>query len=421
MSNNRETWLFVLFSLAIIFSIQLPLPFIASKYASVNSSDFAILLIFGTLVWEHRHRRLRDWDLRLSQPRVLAWFLVAGAWIVVTLAVAIVRTETSMLPNILWALKWFEIAAFFVLAQQYANRVDWNLVVWTVLGSGLVQVLIAIGLTPFLTGYNRIGPASVLSTYGQPTVFWQNPNALSVFFALIAILAVLTGGCSLASRPRPAVGFLAGGTLASVGVVLTGSRSGLIALLSGLVVASLLSYRHLSKRLVAGVGGTGLLVGLGSASVWNSVILERFLPTVSFEGGSIVLTGKGTGAIYSRYDLTLRAVDLWRQQPIFGYGWFASPETVGYLDVFYAQMLVDVGIVGVVIFVGFYLALFRAFVSNRVRGSVVLSAASAGWVVGLLCAGIGGAYARVPRLMFLFTLLLVASAHSDWPHMRKTQ
>lgn len=419
MSRNRETWLFILFALAVLFSVQVPLPGVGSKYASINSSDFAILLIFVLFV-EERQRR-NDWEISLSLPRPMAWFVLAGAWIVVTVVVATIRSEVSMLPNTLWTLKWFEIAVFFLLAQQYAERVDWNAVVWTVLAGGTLQAVVAIGITPFLTGYGRITVVPFLSTYGQPTVFWQNPNGLAVFFALVATLYILAGACSFSFQRRRAIWFLAGGLLVAVGVILSGSRSGLITLLSGIVVGSLLAYRHLSKPLTASVAGFGLLAGLGLASVLNTTIFRRYLPTVTFEQGTIVLTGKGTGAIYSRYDLTLQAIDLWKEQPIFGYGWFASPETVGYLDVFYAQILVDVGIVGVVVLAGFYLSLTKSFVRNRYRGSYVLGAAGGGWLVGLLCAGVGGAYARVPRLMFLLVLLLVASAHSDWLPMRETQ
>jgi len=140
-------------------------------------------------------------------------------------------------------------------------------------------------------------------------------------------------------------------------------------------------------------------------------IVSRYLP-VTLTNGKLALNPVFFGGLESRFQLTKKALNLWTQQPIFGYGWFASPENpkVGYLDVLYSQLLVDLGAIGFVLALGFYLVVVRAFVTRISSSSLSVPTAGAGWLVGMLAAGIGGAHVRVPRLLFLLVFVLVAAS-----------
>lgn len=388
--------LFLLFVLSVVFSVQFPLPLVASQYASVNLSDLVLLAIAVLFVLERL--RADDWRLSLSLPSPTAWFLVAGGWMVVSLAAAVVRSPGVAAVNALWTLKWFEVTVLFVLAQAFADRVDWSALLVVLSGAGVVVAVTTVVRTVSTSGFTRV------------TVFWHNPNTLAVFLALPALLCLAHGAGRIRERPREALVAVLGGLCCLLAVVSTGSRSGLITLVAGVAVTVVLSYRRLSvPLLVAGVG-TGVAAG-GVLLTTRPKLLGRFLPTIAFRDGTIVFSGPGTGAIYSRYDLTRKALGLWTERPVFGYGWFASPENpaVSFLDVFYTQVLVDLGLVGFVLVGAFYLVLVRAFVVQRTTTSLAVPTAGAAWLVGLLAAGVGGGHPRIPRIMFLLVLVLVAA------------
>jgi hypothetical protein len=140
-------------------------------------------------------------------------------------------------------------------------------------------------------------------------------------------------------------------------------------------------------------------------------LFKRYVPLVLING-EFGLNPSFFGGLESRLRLTQKAIGLMEQQPIFGFGWFASPENprVGYLDVLYSQLLVDLGVVGFVLAIAFYLIVVRAFIIRISDVSLVVPVVGAGWLAGLLTAGIGGAHARVPRLLFVLVVLLVATA-----------
>ncbi|WP_254279252.1 O-antigen ligase family protein [Haloarcula marina] len=396
MTQRAPHALFLLFVLSVVFSVQFPLPLAASQYASVNLSDFVLLAIAGLFVLERL--RTDDWRVTLSMPTPTTWFLVAGGWMVASLAVAAVRSPGVAVANALWTLKWFEVAVLFVFAQAFADRVDWNALLVVLTASGIVVALTTVARTLSTTGFARV------------TAFWHNPNTLAVFLALPALLCLVHGAVRIRERPGQALVAVLGGFCCLVAVVSTGSRSGLITLVVGVAVATTLSYRRLSVPLLVGGVGTGVVAG-GALLTTRPQLLERFLPTIAFREGSIVLSGAGTGAIYGRYELTRKALDLWTERPVFGYGWFASPEnsTVSFLDVFYTQVLVDLGLVGFVLVGVFYLVMVRTFVVQRTTASLVVPTAGGAWLVGLLAAGIGGGHPRIPRIMFLLVLVLVAA------------
>lgn len=399
MSEDRTAnLLFILFVLAVLFSVQFPLPNVGSKFASLNVSDLVLVCIGGLFLL--RRTDYPEWNIRLFVPEVTLWFLVVTGWIIITVAVAVLRSSVSLLPNALWVLKWLEIGVFLFLSQSFAERIAWSHLFKFLLGGGALIGTIAAFRTITAEG-----------TYTQATVLWQNPNTMAVFLVLPALLGLLNGAMWFKKRPRRGLQSLGPGSLCLLGVLTTGSRSGIIALVIGALTCTILLYGEKDVRLFTGsVFGGALIVGsvLYTLRPW---LFSRYIPLELSDGG-IVINQVFIGGLNSRFRLTREAIELWQQQPIFGYGWFASPENpmVGYLDVLYTQLLVDLGIVGFVLISVFYLEVVRGFVRRRVEVSRVVPTVGAGWVVGLLVAGIGGAHARVPRLMFLFVLLLVGAA-----------
>lgn len=399
MSCNRlVNLLFALFLVSILFSIQLPIPGVGSKYASINAVDFVVLAIGGVFVCQRT--RTDEWEIELTVPKVTAGFCLLGAWILLTVAIAAVREPVSVLVNVLWTLKWFEIAVFLFLAQSFADDVDWDSVLTLLFGGGALIAVIA-----------TVQNITATSTYAQSTVLWRNPNTLAVFLALPALLGLLNGALWFRERPRRAWLSSLAGASCLVGVLTAGSRSGMITLVVGGSIGGVLLRERLPVRtLLAGIFGIISIVFplLLATRPW---ILDRYLP-VRLVDGTLALNGTFFGGLESRFRLTQEAIGLWIQQPIFGYGWLASPENprVGFLDMLYSQLLVDLGAIGFVLAIGFYLILIRAFLVRITDNSLTVPVAGAGWLVGMLAAGIGGAHARVPRLMFLLVFLLVATA-----------
>lgn len=399
MSTSRwPNLLFMLFLVSVLFSVQLPLPGVGSKFASINAVDFVVLAIGGLFVC---HRTWTDeWEVELTVPTVTAGFCLLGSWILLTVAIAAVREPVPVLINVLWTLKWFEIAVFLFLAQSFADDVDWDRALKLLLGGGTL-----------IAGIATVQNLTATETYAQSTVLWRNPNTMAVFLSLTALLGLLNGALWFNERPRRAgVSFLAG-LSCLVGVLTAGSRSGMITLSVGGAIGFLLLRERLPTReLVTGIAGAGSFV-LALLLATRPWILNRYLPVRTLDG-ELALNPTFFGGLENRFRLAREAVGLWVQQPIFGYGWFASPENprVGYLDVLYSQLLVDLGAVGFVLAIGFYLLLVRAFLARITDESLTVPIAGAGWLVGMLAAGIGGAHARVPRLMFLFVFVLVATA-----------
>ena len=400
MKWNRPQILFTLLTVAVLFSVQFPLPMVDSNYASLNLSDLVILCIFVHFLSELFLDR--DWHVSLTMPHLTSLFVLTSVWILITTSVAVFRSPVPVVANILWTLKWLEIVALLILVQQYAEEVDWQTIVKIVVAGAALIAAISIAFSLTSTGWSRA------------TVLWRNPNTLAVFLALPSLICFVYAATSLDKNLTNRAAALFVGFILILGIGGTGSRSGLITLIVGTVVALLLAYRQISTRILLGGMSVGVMMGLGGLWLTGRMkLFQRFFPTVAIRDGGIVVSGTGSAGIDSRVRLTKKGIDLWLDQPIFGYGWFASPENplVGFLDVFYTQILVDVGIVGFVLVMLLYLEIFRQFARRSNGPSIIVSVAGAGWVLGLLAAGIGGAHARVPRIMFIMILLLAAVLH----------
>jgi len=393
----RADLLFSLFLFAVLFSIQVPLPGLGSDYASLNASDFVLVGICALFVWSRI--RSGNWAIKLVLPRETTWFLIVGAWILLTVAIAVIREPVSVLINFLWTLKWFEITVLLILSQIFIESVRWDRIMKLLLGGGALIGAVA-----------ALQSLTATAAYAQPTVFWSNPSTLSVFLSLPTLLGLLNGVLWFSERPVRAGVSLAAGLLCLFGLFVTGSRAGIVTLVIGCAVCVYLLRDKLPVRmLLSSIAGTLLIVS-PLLSIFRPWIFDRYIP-IAIRNGRMSINNTFFNGLEARYQLTKKGFELWTQQPVFGYGWFASPENprVGFLDMLYSQLLVDVGIVGFVFVILFYLIIANRFVWCQTRWSRVIPAVGSGWLVGLLGAGIGGAHVRVPRIMFLLIILLVAS------------
>jgi len=193
-------------------------------------------------------------------------------------------------------------------------------------------------------------------------------------------------------------------------VITTGSRSGIFGLIVALTVFSLITYKSWSKTdyfalTVAGVTSVATL-----PFIVDPAVLYRLISWISFRGGQFVLTeSSAANSFRIRAQLVEKAIELFQQQPIFGYGWFAVPSRVGYLDVYYTIILVELGIVGAILYLLFSLSIIRSWIVDYRNGAVIAGAAGAAWYCGLLAQSVGGAFPRVPQIMLLTFIVLISS------------
>lgn len=397
-SDWKPQFLFTVFLLSILFSIQYPLPGVGSKFASINAADI-VLVGIGLFFVSELH--LSDHSkIELGVPKVTGWFVILSVWIILSVIVAAIRGSVSVLPNVLWMLKWIEIGGFLLLTQIFSNRVDWGRLLNLLIVCGGVIGTVATFQTLTSTGQ-----------FTQSTVFWENPNTLAVFLALPTLLGILNGSSWSTTSYRKSIASYTLGTLSLLGLLTSGSRSGMITLVIGGAVAAVLLYSVLDIRIALGGPLAGGLIAGGSLLITRPWLLKRYIP-IYMDNGNVTVNQAFIGGLESRLQLTRKAIDLWTDRPFIGYGWFSSPESpiVGYLDMFYTQLLVDIGIIGLAISLAFYISFFRSLVQRQASGCQVVPAVGAGWLAGLLAAGIGGAHARVPRIMFLLMILLVAAS-----------
>jgi O-antigen ligase len=302
-------------------------------------------------------------------------------------------------------LKWFEIFSLLILAQYHSDKVNWKRIVPLLVGSGVLLSLSAIFQLIRTDGWSR------------PSIFWQNPNALAIFLCLPTLFCLLYGSIYIQRDIVKGISLFFAGVLMVIGIGSTGSRTGFIVLFTGALVLIAFYYKQIPIR---------HLLGAMSASITLSTILLivadrtnfvlRFLPEISTSAGS--LTIQPPPGIVGRYQLIQKGIDLWIQQPVFGYGWFASPENpnVGFLDLFYVQILVDLGIIGFILVMLFYANFIREFLHQAHASPEAVSVVGAGWLIGIMAGGIGEAWPRVPRLMFLLILLLITSKNANSVH-----
>lgn len=393
--------LYTIITLCIVFSTELPIQSLhsISSYASINSEDIAVLLVTVVLLWSYF--RSDDWEITIEYPVATISFIAVTTWIFITVVAAIVRADSSVLSSFLWSFKMVEILIFFIVIQQQVDRDVGATILHTLNISGVLLALASVGVK--LIGVDRV------------RIFWGNPNILASFFILIVLLNL--SQVIVNDRPiRKFIHYVA--TLITLLAILTTvSRSGVLGLLFGGAVLVILLRDRISATQIAGgigLGVTGLMAAPLLIDVNNA---KRFVNWIKFENGQLVLADTAAaGSFEIRLQLIQYALDLFIEQPFFGYGWFAAPSRVGWLDVYYTVLIVEIGIIGFFLFFWFHASLLSIWFRARSQGAFVYGSAAIGWYIGLLVQSIAGPFPRVPLMLFLTVLVVVAvSAVSEVP------
>jgi len=208
----------------VIFSVEVPILQNISKYASINSEDIAVVLVFMYFIFSKLNS---DWSLQVRLPRVTFYLGLVSGWIILTLIIATLRSDQSVAASYLWVLKWFEVVAFFIVIQDIFDRVRSKLALKTMVLSGLLISIYSI--ISSYTGQYRI------------EIFFNNPNVLASFLILTMMLAA-----GFAVYKRSIYYFISMIVLGGA-VITTGSRSGIFGLIVALTVFSLITYKSWSK------------------------------------------------------------------------------------------------------------------------------------------------------------------------------
>ena len=182
------------------------------------------------------------------------------------------------------------------------------------------------------------------TTYNDPNTF-----AASLLYALPMILPFWQEA-STWTRRLPLLGYVG---LTGICVFLTGSRTGLVGLFVLASIAVAMSKYRLRLALAA-----LLLIPL----VWSTLPQDRqdrYLTLLDPSRGP----ANAQESAESRQVFTAKAYELWKQQPIFGYGPGSFPLASGtgmQVHTLYGQLLGEVGLVGIAVF----LLVIYGFVAN---------------------------------------------------------
>ncbi|WP_137288212.1 O-antigen ligase family protein [Natronorubrum halophilum] len=381
--------IYISLPISLVFSTEVITFNSISQYASINTEDVVILLIVLGFLYGILYRNQR---IIITLPNVFAILLATTAWIVVTNTVATFREPTAILMSWLWTFKWFEGIILFVVLQSQLTKRRAYLSLNTLAICGLI--LAAYSVFMGATGGYRI------------RIFFYNPNTLSVFLMLIGLIWYTKA--TMASEYRSIAYFILS-MIPLAGIITTGSRAALVGTGTGVLCLIALTWSRLDLfQRTATVGMPLLGLGIGTQIVGTSTI-NRYTQWIQYTNGQLSLTNDTAARSFRiRLQLIERSFELFQQHPVFGHGWYASPSRIGYLDVHFTTLLAEVGLIGLVIFLIYYLATFMSLFNEHKKATATFATAATAWYCGMIVQSIGGNFPRVPKMMFITLFLLAA-------------
>lgn len=265
------------------------------------------------------------------------------------------------------AAKWMELVVVYLLARSLAGEKGRRMVVAAVLaGAGLEA---ALGLAQFATGSGPPG-FRLLERFSRAYGTFDQPNPFGGYLAFILPLAAVLGLGRRSLRHTPGLALLALATLvlAAAGIVLSFSRSALLAGAAGLVVVIVLRSRRGAVLFALGASLAPIVAVLGSLRLLPDFITQRLGVALTYVGVvdlSTVPVTEENFAVIERLAHWLAGYRMFADHPFLGvgagnypvaYAGYALPgwdDPLGHAHNVYLNVMAEVGLVGLVSFLVF--------------------------------------------------------------------
>jgi len=324
-----------------------------------------VVLVFAWLAQMMARREMAFEFTRLFPP--LATFL---AVLLLSTVVA-----SSLAPSLKEVLKWLELSiVFLIVVNSIKEQRQINLLIGFLLAAGLLQALY--GMYQFLA---RSGPEGFLlgarfmrafGTFGQP-------NPYAGYLGLVLPLAVGLSIGAIAKRdsfhPRPLVLFGSIGLVLLAAMLMSLSRGAWLALFAAISIMATLASRRFLTYFVFLLLLVAILLGLGASGILPEPVTTRLSIITDYVGifdvRKITVTPQNW-AIVERMANWQAAWDMFRDHPLLGvgignygvvypqYALAGWENTTGHAHNYYLNLLAETGIVGLSVYLVFWLVAF---------------------------------------------------------------
>jgi O-antigen ligase len=392
-----------------------------------------VVLLAGTAFW-FLHVRGVCWTGELR------WIAHSGLWSLVLITVAIVGSSafpTGAVPvqeSLIQVIRFFVYGALLVFMSDVAirSRVDWQRIAAPV-------VAIAVGANIVIVGVQLLDPPvlgpAVYALWGDeklrtlasgyPRVYgtFFNANWFGVFVAW-GLTYVVASYRVLAARP---IRFGLSVAALMLLIIVSGSRTGILATASGVAVSGMLLWRPGQRERTATRPRTKISLIIVAAAVVGAVVtilrrldLDRFIRRFTELAMLLSLSEEAEVATLSaRLNAWQNALEMFQTAPIFGVG--GSTATTGLAPHNgYLAMLMNFGVVGAAALAAFVLGVcFLAWSRlGRDAESRRLQAWFFGFTVALSVAMLAGDFVYTSRLVFLWLLIVaLVAGQASWARL----
>ncbi|MFB6182843.1 MAG: hypothetical protein ABEI78_02135 [Candidatus Nanohaloarchaea archaeon] len=250
---------------SIIFSIEFPVLQSISPYASINTEDISISLLL--IYFIYKKMKIKS-DLEIICPEVTVLIGITSSWILISTIISSIRSGQLIIISLLWNLKWLLGVIFFIVLQDIIQEKSAKIAIELIIYSGVILSIYSI-IESSLGGF-RIG------------VFFDNPNTFSSFLILVSTLSI--------TKYKRSPFYLFGGFISAIAILTTGSRSGVLGLLIGYFILSILLFHHTSKKGIIKIIPLILVSPIFVVSIVDKTMIKRITGWVKITSEGVKLT-----------------------------------------------------------------------------------------------------------------------------------
>jgi O-antigen ligase len=272
----------------------------------------ALVLVAAAIAWAGSGR-IRQM-LREDRPAALI-LLAVLAWSTVTTLLSTNRLlSTPSLVDV------FSAAAVFIMVWYGARWIPQWMLATLILTATLTTTLVS--LQAFRIWQPFHFDATVTAPHHANTALIGNPNDVGSYLALVAIVLFAVASVE---RRLPMVVYGMGALIATAGVVISQTRTAVLALAIGLLVVTVRRSRRTALIAIL------LLVIAGTVALSMRVrVVMRIVDSIE-----MALQGRWNEATSNRFTPMVAAVEMFRERPLIGFG----PKTFRYHHMEYAAQV----------------------------------------------------------------------------------